>query len=140
MWHIKIRRSPQRGPFGPPPPWGSENGWKTSENISVKRIHDAHIQFLQRLAAGAKKSKWPPSAWFGHTNFFSMGDNAKILFSIMMFSYPDNSEKKFDIPGGPNGVSGPFWLILGQKWLFSRKFQRKSKFSLLFKGYFPSKN
>ena len=29
-----------------------------------------------------------------------MGDNSKILFSIMMFSYPDNSGKKISHPGG----------------------------------------
>ena len=33
----------------------------------------------------AKNQTWPPSAWFGRTNFFPMGDNLKILFSIMGF-------------------------------------------------------
>ena len=90
----------QKGAF-----WGShyhENGWKTSENISVKRIYDANRLKARRLGARAKNPTWPSSAWFGHTNFFSMGDNAKILFSIMMFSYPD--KKNLTSQGSP----GPF--------------------------------
>ena len=74
------------------PPRGSENCWKTSENISDWRIHDAHIQFLRRLTARAKNQIWPTIAWFGHTNFFSMGGNSKIFFSFIEFSYPGNSE------------------------------------------------
>ena len=29
----------------------------------------------------AQFPKWRPSTWYGQTNFFSIGDNSKILFS-----------------------------------------------------------
>ena len=58
-----------------------------------------------------------------HTNFFSMGDNSKILFPTMGFSYPGKSKKIFlwswVVPMGPLGLFGPF---LGLKRLFFEQF------------------
>ena len=42
-----------------------------------------------------RNPKWLLSAWYGQTNFFSMEDNSKILFSFIDFTYPRNSEPFF---------------------------------------------
>ena len=54
----------------------------------------------------ARNSKWRPRVWYGHTNFFPMGDNYKILSSAMGFSYI----KKiiFMVRGCPMGPGGLF--------------------------------
>ena len=57
--------------------------------------------------------KWRQRASYGHNNFFLMGDNSKILFSFIEFSYPGNSEQQFlpswGVPMGPRGPFGSFW-------------------------------
>ena len=71
------------------------------------------------IAPGPENPIWPPEPWYSHTNFFSMGDNSKILFPSIGFPYPGSSQKQFLLSwGGPNGSLGAFWLILGQKVLF----------------------
>ena len=43
----------------------------------------------------------PLRAWYGKTNFFSMGDSSKIFFSSLGFSYPGNLLKLFLGSWGP---------------------------------------
>ena len=50
------------------------------------------------------------------SNFFSMGDNSKILFFLPKgFHILATRKNNFHGPGGPNGSLGPYWLILGLK-------------------------
>ena len=83
-----------------------------------------------------QKPIWRPSAWFGHTNFFSMGDKSKILFPSMGFSHPGNKKKNFVILGGPNGALGAFWPIFGAKRAISGQISTKIKVYSLFKTFF----
>ena len=56
---------------------------------------------------------WRQSAWLGHTNFFPMGDNYKILPSAMGFSYI--KKNNFHGTGMSYGTRRAFWLIVGLK-------------------------
>ena len=118
---VQVLMSPKRGMarFMCPKQFYCSNqpigGW--SERIRLVRIFSAPpIQFL------APFLKWRQIAWFGHTNFFSMGDNSKILFPSMGFSYPSNSKKNnfchlVGSQWAPGGLLAHFWTkmpILGQ--------------------------
>ena len=52
-------------------------------------------KFYTPPALGGSNSKWRPELVGGHTNFFSMGDNIKILFSSMGFMATGNATKLF---------------------------------------------
>ena len=61
-----------------------------------------------RLTFFSKNPIWRPSLWYGHINFFSIGDNSKILFYSMGFSYPGNSKNNNDPKGVPMEPFGHF--------------------------------
>ena len=46
-----------------------------------------------KIAPGPENPIWPPEPWYSHTNFFSMGDNSKIIFPTIGFSYPGSPKK-----------------------------------------------
>ena len=68
----------------------------------------------------AQNQKWPPSTWYGQTNFLSTGDNSKILFPSMGISYPGNSKKyclsSWEVPMGLWGAFGLFQGKRGLSW------------------------
>ena len=79
----------------------------------------------------AENPIWRPSAWYGHTNFFSMGDNSKILFHSIGFPYPSNSKKQFlSSLGVPTGPWGPFGSFLGKNAYFGTSLQKIKMFYL----------
>ena len=61
-----------------------------------------------------------PKGWLGQPNFFSIGDNSKILFSSMAYLHPGNSQKEFlwslGIPMGPSDPFGSFYMWNGLFW------------------------
>ena len=77
-------------PHGPPKPVPYHQGYIWKQESS-----GPHQLFFQHLPVGAKNPIWPPSTWYGQTNFFPMGDNFKILFSIIGFWGPGNEMKLF---------------------------------------------
>ena len=124
--HVHCIGAPQWGLPAPPPHYshffvlnGAEHNTDWKKWIQQQDFCAVDIRIDE-------KPKWPPSAWFGQTNFFSMGDKPKILFSTIWFSYPSISKNNF------HGQGGSKWLLGGLLGHFRAKkgyFQPISMFS-----------
>ena len=132
-------RSPQRGPLGPPLEglkmvgilqkiYPFKGSTMPPSNIRVVLALERKIQY----GAQAHGLVIP--------TFFLWEIMQKFFFLSWGFHILATRKKKFDILEGPNGVPGPFWLVLGPKIAIFEKFAKKNQVFWIFKVCFSSKN
>ena len=132
-------RSPQRGPFGPPL-GGLKMVGKLQKIYPLKGSMMPTSNFCNAWPLEPKNQNGHQALGLVTPTFFLWEIMQKFFFLSWGFHILATRKKKFDILEGPNGVPGPFWLVLGPKIAIFEKFAKKNQVFWIFKVCFSSKN